>query len=64
MDEYFLEQLKQLRCGPCENDRGIENLAHVMWFLRNEEEGDEIVVMSLCLECAKMVFSRFDEPGN
>jgi hypothetical protein len=31
MDEYFIEQLKQLRCGPCENDRGIEKLAHVMW---------------------------------
>jgi hypothetical protein len=31
MDEDSIEQLKQLRCGPCKNDRGIEKLAHVMF---------------------------------
>jgi hypothetical protein len=63
MDEYFIEQLKRLRCGPCKNDRGIEKLPHVMWFLTEHEQKDEIVVLPLCLECAKMVFSRSTSPS-
>jgi hypothetical protein len=63
MDEDFIEQLKQLRCGPCKNDRGIEKLAHVMWFLREDDE-EEVAILPLCLDCAKMVFSKFDEPIN
>ena len=65
MDDDFIERLKQLRCGPCKNDRGVEKLAHVLWFLREDDEDEEgVAIMPLCLECAKMVFSRYDEPLN
>jgi hypothetical protein len=64
MDKYFIEQLKELRCGPCKSERGIERLAHVMWFLKDDEQKDDVAILPLCLECAKMVFSRFDEPLN
>jgi hypothetical protein len=65
MDEHFLEQLKELRCGPCASDRGVDKLAHVVWFLREGKGSDaEVVTLPLCLECTKMVFSRFDEPIN
>jgi hypothetical protein len=63
-DDYFIEQLEQLRCGPCQSGRGIDKLAHVIWFLNKDEQRDDVVVLPLCLECAKMVFSRFDEPIN
>jgi hypothetical protein len=64
MHEDFIEQLKQLRCGPCKNDRGIEKLAHVMWFLREDGDEEDVAILPLCLQCAKMVFSSFDEPMN
>jgi hypothetical protein len=65
MDESFVELLKELCCGPCKNDRGIEKFAHVMWFMRDDRnDSDEVVILPLCLQCAKMVFSRFEEPIN
>ena len=65
MDEDFIEQLKGLRCGPCKINRGVEKLAHVMWFMRKDRNSsDDVVILPLCLECAKMLFSRFDEAIN
>jgi hypothetical protein len=64
IDDHFIQQLKELRCGPCKDDRGIDRLAHVLWFIRKDDLSDEVGVLPLCLECAKLMFSRFGEPFN
>jgi hypothetical protein len=64
MLDSLVEQLKGLRCAPCKDEYGLEKLAHIVWFIKEDELTDETFTLPLCLECAEMVFSRFDKRLN